>query len=114
MLMRRRPIVYSLLLSLAFLVSTLSVCNAHLSATEHSDCARCLVTSTSRREDGAPAHLPVRAHHCPNHACAHLHALFIVDSGLVLTPPAASWFFPPSSQAHGQESLHVLLRPPRT
>ena len=110
---RLRRIVLSLFVSLAFLASTLAVCNAHLSAAEHPDCPRCLMISTSRRENGAPAHLPAGPHHCPDHACAHLHAPFMVDSGMELTPPVASWFFLTSPHTHGRELSRALLKPPR-
>ena len=108
-----RRILLSLSVSLAFLASTLAVCNAHLSATEHPDCARCLMASTSRREDEAPAHLPVSPHHCANHACAHLHAPFIVDSGAMLPPLMVSWFFLTPPALHGRESSLRILRPPQ-
>jgi hypothetical protein len=113
-LMRRLPrLLLSLFVSLAFLVSTLAVCNAHLSATEHPDCTRCLTASTSRREDGAPVHLPALPHRCPDYACVHLHVPFIIDSSGELTPSVASWLFLMALPAHGQESSRALLRPPQ-
>ena len=106
-------LLLSLLVTLTFLVSTLAVCNAHLSAREHPDCARCLVASTSRRDDGMPVHLPVGPHHCPDHACGHLHLPFLVDGNVGLIPLITSRFFLDVTATGGREPLHALLRPPR-
>ena len=106
-------LLLSLLVTLTFLVSTLAVCNAHLSAREHPDCARCLVASTSRREDGMPVHLPVGPHHCPDHACGHLHLPFLVGSSVVLVPLVTSQLLPDFIVTRGRERSHSILRPPR-
>jgi len=110
---RLQRILLNLFISLALLASTLAVCNAHISVTEHPDCTLCLVTSSSRREDGMPGHLPVGPHHCPDHPCVHLHAPFLAESGTVLPSLVASWFFLPPTALHERELSLGLLRPPQ-
>src|SRR5262249_18432184 len=104
----------SLLIIFVFAATTLSVCSAHLLASEHPDCARCLIATSSRREDGTPAPLPVTPHHCPDHACSHLHTPFIIDSSSTLISLSVSWFLPPPSAHHRQELPSSLFRPPQT
>jgi hypothetical protein len=111
--MQWQRILLSFFVSLALLASTLAACNAHLSATEHPDCVQCLAASSPRREDGMPIHLPVGPHHCPDHPCVHLHALFLVESGTMLPSLVVSWFFLPPLALHGQELSLGLLRPPQ-
>jgi len=108
-----RRISLGFLMSLVFVASTLSVCNAHLSASEHPDCIQCLATASSRREDGIPAPLPVGPHHCPDHACTHLHAPFILGGSLTPMSLPVFWFFPLTTARHGQELPSSLFRPPQ-
>jgi hypothetical protein len=111
--MRWQRILLSFFISLALLASTLAVCNAHISVTEHSDCAQCLAASSSRREDGMPTHQPAGPHHCPDHPCAHLHASFLAESNTGLPPLPASWFFLSPLTLQWQELPPTLLRPPK-
>lgn len=111
----RRPqlLVCTLFVGVTLLVSTLAVCDAHVSPAEHPDCARCVVATSSRREDGTPGHVPAAPHHCPEHACGHLHAPFVVGSGIELPPLVAFCFFLAPPLAHEREPLLDLLRPPQ-
>lgn len=106
-------LLLSLFVSLTFVASTLAVCNAHLSVAEHPDCAHCVVASSSRRDDGTPGHVPAGPHHCPEHACGHLHASFIMGSGIELPPLVAFCFVLAPPLVHEREPLLSLLRPPQ-
>jgi len=108
-----RQILLPLFLSVTLVVASLTVCNAHASATEHPDCVQCLAASLSRREDGMPMHLPAGPHHCPDHPCMHLHASFLVESSTGLPPLLAVWFFFSPLTLQGQELPLILLRPPQ-
>src|SRR5262249_46642883 len=107
-------IVLSLLVSLVFFTSTLAACNAHLSATEHPDCTRCLMVSMPQQGDEAPIHLPTSPHHCPDHPCGHLHAPFILNNSAVFPSLVTHWFFFTPLDLHGRELPLGLLRPPQT
>lgn len=103
----------SALVSLALLLSTLAVCNAHLSGAEHPDCVRCLESPAASHSDDVSEHSPVSPHHCPNHFCGHLHLPFILSGGFVLTPPVALLTIVPPASTPGQEPAHALLKPPQ-
>jgi len=111
---RLQRIVLSLLVSLVFFTSTLAACNAHLSATEHPDCTRCLMVSMPQQGDEAPIHLPTSPHHCPDHPCGHLHAPFILNNSAVFPSLVTHWFFFTPLDLHGRELPLGLLRPPQT
>lgn len=113
--MQRLPcVLFSLFVSLVLLASMLAVCDAHFSATEHPDCcAYCAVASSSRREDGGSAPVPVGPHHCPDHLCAHLHAPFVVESSLTLPLLVSSRVFLASPPFSAHPWADDLLRPPQ-
>jgi hypothetical protein len=110
---RLQSLLLSLFVSVTFVASTLAVCNAHISATEHPDCTWCLVASSSRREDGGPAHLPAGSHHCPDHACAHLHLLFLMSNSTMLPSLVASWVLSLPLAFYEREMSSSILRPPQ-
>jgi hypothetical protein len=110
---RLQSLLLSLLVSVAFLASTLAVCNSHIAATEHPDCAQCLVASSSRRGDGMPIHLPAGPHHCPDHSCVHLHMPFLMSKSMMLPSLMASWFLSLPLARYEREISSSILRPPQ-
>lgn len=109
---RRLSVVLSLWVSVALLISTLAVCNAHLPAEQHPDCGQCLAAAASRRDDGPP--IPTGPHHCSTHPCAHLHAPFLPIQRIALpSPTCAARLFSSSPTLQGHDLLPPLLKPPQ-
>lgn len=111
---RRLQVFLSLLISVAVLLSTLAVCDAHLFADQHPDCGQCLAiaSSASRRDEATPT--PTGPHHCPAHPCAHLHAPFLPVKGIAVPSPArAARLSPAASTLEGQDPFPPPSRPPQ-
>ena len=81
---RAKKVLLSIFLVMTFLTASLAVCNAHTLQTTHPDCTQCIVTSASQRGGPLPIPLPIGPHHCPHHACQHLHTPFLASSVTIL------------------------------
>jgi len=110
---RVEKVFLPIFLVLAFLAASLAVCNAHTSKTTHPDCPQCVMTSTSRREGPYPISFPVGSHHCPHHACQHLHTPFLIGNVAFLPAFVPSTLTVIDSSSRYLGSALFIFKPPK-